>query len=586
METKILNYLGSEVLSTHISPSPNRADFCCLSINKTKVRSLLLLFGFLLGLEAIFVSRINAKEVNLQVGIIQRFGAEPLDEKDKPVNQLTVRSNAGDFLNVSLAQKEQPKQNIKTQEVVIKVEKQTLAQPILSERLVLSDHATFETAEDSANFWKTLGIEVEIVQSGRWQVWAKRDVYPTPLVRRWLLRSLQANGYKTSHLRTELLSERPQVVVLVDDKSYYTNEIDISSSQNRVTVKEGKNPQSARVYGGSLRLQPNAHDSFTIVNNVPLETYLRGVVPYEIGAGAPKEAIAAQTIIARTYALRNLRRFEVDNYQLCATVHCQVYKGLSGATPQTDRAIAKTAGLVLTYQDELVDALYSSTSGGVTAYFGDTWNGTERPYLRSVIDAPYAVWDLSRYSLANEQTFRQFISLQQGFNETGRSLFRWNKKRKIKDLNQDLRKYLRKTRHPLANFTTIEKMQVLKRSPSGRILDFAVKTDRGVVKLEKNEVRSAFEPPRSTLFYLEPVYDRSKQLSAYAFIGGGFGHGVGLSQYGSYNLANLGWSATQILAFYYPNTNIQPLNDSIVLWRKPHTPIDSEERDIQELSLK
>lgn len=562
------------------------SGFFSLSMNKQKTRNIFLLLGFLLGLEAIFAQGIKAEEINLQIGIIQRFGAKPLDDKDKPVNQLKVSSSSGDFLNVSLSQKEKPQQTLKTKEIVLKVERQPLTEPVLSERLVLSDHATFETAEDSANFWKTLGIEVEISQAGRWQVWAKRDVYSTPLVRRWLLHSLQANGYKNSYLKTELLSEIPQVFVSVNEQRYKVNELEISSAQNRVTVKAGANAPSAKVYGGSLRLQPNAHGSFTIVNNVSLETYLRGVVPYEIGPGAPTEAIAAQTIIARTYALRNLRRFQVDNYQLCATVHCQVYKGLSGATPKTDRAIAKTAGLVLTYQNELVDALYSSTSGGVTAYFSDTWNGVERPYLKSVIDSTYSVWDLSRASLADEQTFRQFINKKQGFNETGRSLFRWNKTRKIADLNQDLRKYLQKTRHPLADFTTIEHMEVIKRSPSGRILNLAVKTDKGIVELEKNEVRSAFEPPRSTLFYLEPIYDESQQLTAYAFVGGGFGHGVGLSQYGSYNLANLGYSAAKILAFYYPGTTIQPLNESIVFWRKPYTPIDSEIRgEMQESSL-
>ena len=586
METKILNYLGLEILSTNSSSFQQRAEFFCLFITKKRARIILLFLGLLIGLEANFAKGIKAEEINLQVGIIQRFGGKPVDDKDKPVQQLTVSSSSGDHLNLKVAPKEQPKQNLKTKKVVLKVEQQRLTQPILSERLVLSDHATFETAEDSANLWKTLGIEVEIAQPGRWQVWAKRDVYPTPLVRRWLLHSLQGNGYTTPYLKTELLSEIPQVVALVGDKRYYTNELEITSAQNKVIVKEGKNPQSSRVYGGSLHLQPNAYGSFTIVNDVSLETYLRGVVPYEIVASAPTKAIAAQTIIARTYALRNLRRFQADNYQLCATVHCQVYKGLSGATPKTDRAIARTKGLVLTYQNELVDALYSSTTGGVTAYFGDTWNGAERPYLKSVVDSPYSVWDLSRYSLANERTFRQFIRLKQGFNESGRSLFRWQKKRTIEDLNQDLGKYLRKIRHPLANFTTIERMEVTKRSPSGRILILTIKTDQGIVELEKNEVRSALEPPRSTLFYLEPIYDTSQQLTAYAFIGGGFGHGVGLSQYGSYNLANLGWSAAQILAFYYPGTTIQSLNDSIVFWRKPHTPLESGVREIQEYSLR
>ena len=578
MATKILHCLGSEVVSTNIGLPRRRSTISFFARKQKRRRNLLLLLVFFLGLEAMLAGGIKAEDINLQIGIIQRFGADPIDDKDKPIHQLTVSSNSGDTLNLSFKSQQQSPQNLTTNKAILKVEKQTLVHPILSERLVLSDHATFETAEDSANLWKTLGIEVEIAQPGRWQVWAKRDVYPTPMVRRWLLRSLQANGYKTSYLTTELVSEIPAVFLLVDEKRYQVKGLEISSSQHKIKVQTGDNPSSSRLYSGNLRLQPNAYGNFTIVNNVSLETYLRGVVPYEIGTNAPAEAIAAQTILARTYALRNLRRFEVDNYQLCATVHCQVYKGLNGTTATIDKAIAQTEGLVLTYQNELVDALYSSVSGGVTAYFGDAWNGAERPYLRSVIDAPYAIWDLSRYSLANEPTFRQFISLEQGFNETGRTLFRWNKKRKIVDLNQDLRKYLGKTRHPLANFKTIERMDVTKRSSSGRILTLAVKTDKGIVQLAKNEVRSAFEPPLSTFFYLEPIYDESKQLTGYAFIGGGFGHGVGLSQYGSYNLAKLGYSAAKILAFYFPGTTIQPLNESVVFWRKPRTPIDSELR--------
>ena len=264
--------------------------------------------------------------------------------------------------------------------------------------------------------------------------------------------------------------------------------------------------------------------------------------------------------------MRNLRRFVADDYQLCATVHCQVYKGISGATAKTDRAIADTRGLVLTYNNELVDALYSSTTGGVTASFSDVWEGEERPYLRPIVDAPKPLWDLSRYPLGNEKVLRSFLNLKQGFNETGLRVFRWQKTRKIADLNQDLRKYLKKINHPLIDFTTIKSMEVVKRSQSGRILTLLVDTDLGNIKLHKNEVRSAFEPPVSTLFYLDPVYNANNQLDAYTFTGGGFGHGVGLSQNGSYNLANLGWSAARILAFYYPETTIKPLDNSIIFW--------------------
>ncbi|MEM9507415.1 MAG: SpoIID/LytB domain-containing protein, partial [Cyanobacteria bacterium P01_E01_bin.35] len=201
--------------------------------------------------------------------------------------------------------------------------------------------------------------------------------------------------------------------------------------------------------------------------------------------------------------------------------------------------------------------------------FEDSWDGNERPYLQPIIDAPRPFWNLVQYPLNNEQVFRRFISLTKGFNEAGISrLFRWDKARSIANLNQDLRRYLQKTRHPLADFKTIKSMKVHERSSSGRILTLNIETDKGKLQLHKNEIRSALEPPRSTFFYLQPILDEKQKLNGYKFVGGGFGHGVGLSQYGSYNLAQLGWSAKEILAFYYPQTKLQPLSDQIVFWRE------------------
>ena len=529
------------------------------------------LLSSLCSWQSVVAADSKAQDIELEIGIIQRLGAAPLDNRSPRIKRVKINSTFGDSLQVNFPGKSKSNEptTIETKEVVLKVDSARLSQPKLAEKLILSDLATFETAEDSANSWKKLGIEVEVAQPGRWQVWAKRDVYQTPLVRRWLLHSLEANGYDSPYLDTEVLYQEPDIILEIAGQEYNYDEVEITSSKNLVKVNTNNKPRTARLYGGSLRLQPNAHGEFTLVNQVPLETYLRGVVPYEIGANAPFQAVAAQTIIARTYALRNLRRFAVDDYQLCATVHCQVYKGLNDANRNSDRAIAQTSGLVLTYENELIDALYSSTTGGVTAGFEDTWNGIERPYLQPVIDAPRPFWDLVKYPLNNEQAFRRFISLTKGFNETGiSSLFRWDKTRSIANLNQDLRKYLRKTHHPLADFQTIKSMQVYRRSRSGRILTLAIETDQGKIQLHKNEIRSALEPPISTFFYLEPIYNPANQLKGYDFIGGGFGHGVGMSQYGSYNLAKLGWSAKEILAFYYPQTKLQPLNDEIVFWRE------------------
>lgn len=508
-----------------------------------------------------FPQNIQAKDLEIQVGIVQRFGDEMEDE-------LMIKSTQGNSLNLNfLDPNTQKPLSLKTQEITLKIQPESLTNPSLQERLILGDHATFETAENDAKKWEKLGIQVEITQPGRWQVWAKRDVYKTPLLKRFLLNSLKKKGYAQPYIQTAILSEKPEVSFEINKVLYQVQSLKITTNNNLIKVQEGEN-NPLRLYSGNLNIQPNAYGDYTLVNNVLLESYLRGVVPYEIGPNAPRNAVEAQSIIARTYALRNTRRFLADDYQLCASTHCQVYYGLMGVNPISDKAIASTRGLVLTYNNELVDALYSSTSGGVTANFSDNWNGEERPYLKSRLDSPSQLWDLSKNSLSSEANFKRFISLKKGFNETGTPVFRWNRKSDLEDLTEDLQKYLEKTKHPLAKFTTIKQMDIVKRSPSGRILKFKIETDLGIVILEKTEVRSAFGPPRSTFFYIEPIFDQNEKLKlkGYAFIGGGFGHGVGLSQFGSYNLAKLGWSAKKILEFYYPNTKIEPLNDSIVFW--------------------
>ena len=508
------------------------------------------------GLEA------KAKEVELKVGVVQRFG-------EKPTDQLTLQATPGDRLTLRFLAGNMQPQTVQVDNFKLETVMQPVPTAAVEERLVLSNHSTFETAEDSANQWRQQGIEVEIVQPDGWQVWAKREVYQTPLLRRLLLSTLQSKGDTTAYLDTKVVQQVPKASFVINGFRYTRRQLEISAGKNLIQVGVGKDDRNPRVYGGSLQLQPNAYGTYTLVNQVPVETYLRGVVPHEIGAEAPYAAVEAQTILARTYALRNLRRFAADGYELCADTHCQVYKGLTSTWPAADQSIAATKGLVLTYNNELIDALYSSTTGGVTAPFSDVWNGAERPYLRAVIDSPNPTWNLSQKSLADEQNFRQFLNLKQGFNETGRDEFRWRYTNTIEQITAYLQRYLKKSKHPLANFTTIQQMQVVERSPAGRILKLLVQTDKGIIEIHKNEARSAFEPPLSTLYYLDPILGADKTLKGYAFVGGGFGHGVGLSQYGAHNLAKLGWSGQQILNFYYPGAQIQPLNDSIVFWQDP-----------------
>ncbi len=502
---------------------------------------------------AVILPGVGNEAFYIDVGIVQRFGEDPEDEivlaSDPDNAPLRVEfEEDGDAIA------------LETNRLTLEIENKALEKPKVRERVVLSDHATFETAENSAKTWEERGLLVEVTQPGRWQVWAKPDVYRTPLLRRFLLASLEEEGYETPYLHTEVLEEVPIVSFEVNGERYEVENLEVRQEGETIEVDASDAPR--RLYPGSLQLQPNSYGNYTLVNTVEVEDYLRGVVPHEIGHNAPFEAVKAQAIIARTYALKNLHRFQADDYELCATVHCQVYWGWSETNQRSDRAIEDTAKQVLSHDGKLVDALYSSTTGGVTAYFNDIWDGKQRPYLKSVIDSTKPVWDLDKRPLNQEENFRQFIDEKQGFNETGSRAFRWQRKSKIEELTKDLQKYLERINHPDAEAVTeIKEMAVTARSRSGRILEMEVETNQGTIILEKTEVRSAFGPPRSTLFYLKPVTNNNGELTAYEFIGGGFGHGVGLSQIGAHHLAREGWSAREILSFYYPETDMIRLEE-------------------------
>ncbi|NET50065.1 MAG: SpoIID/LytB domain-containing protein [Merismopedia sp. SIO2A8] len=554
----------------------------------------------------------------LDIGIVQRFG-------EKKSDTVVLNAVGGDRFTVKFETGGQP-QELTTTQVTLDVVMTPLPEPELSEKVVLSSHRSFESAEDSANYWQEQGIEVEIAQPQQWQVWGKRSVYRTPLLRRLLLQNVQSNGAKGAFLETQVYTEKPQAAFVVDGFRYHRDRFEIDAGRDQAWLDVNARETAKRLYGGDFRVQTNAYGTYTLVNEVPIETYLRGVVPYEIGLGAPRTTIEAQAILARTYSLRNLRRFAIDNYELCADTQCQVYWGVSGAADVTDRAIAATRGQVLTYNNELVDALYSSTTGGITARFSDVWNGPDRPYLKAVVDSVHGIWDLDNHDLSSEANIRAFLSLKEGFNEDGWEALRWRRDGTLLSLANDVRAYLKVVQHPLVNFSTVEKLEITERSPSGRVQQLVVTTDLGEIELGKDEVIRALYPPRSTLFYIEPIYEEVAQLPSnspshldvsanavvlddtsspisdpaliegdegdaialslakqdpqppqpqkilkgYAFVGGGFGHGVGMSQTGAYKLGRLGWGHDRILSFYYPGTTLQPLHDQLVFWPDAH----------------
>ncbi len=481
----------------------------------------------------------------LRVGILQHFGRSEQD-------QVELAAPTGSLLTLEFPQADGSTQRQRTPRVTVGIVNRALATPETVYRLVLSSHKSFESAEASANRWQALGIRTEIAQPQEWQVWASRAYTPQQLAQ--IQRYAQAKGIPQVRLEVQQRRQQPQLSWVHGHFRYHRTRLQVTSDAGYLRVND-------RYYAGSITIQPNAYGSYTVVNAVPLETYLRGVVPHEVGPGAPFAAMAAQAILARTYALKNLHRFQVDDYHLCANTHCQVYKGLTGTHPRADEAVRQTSGLVLTYNGKLVDAVYSSSNGGISAGFEEVWDGEPRPYLRPRADIAHQ--PAQPFDLRQESDFKAFLEQREGFHEAGVSrLFRWEFSQSLAELNAQLRAAQEYLGIPLPEWTTIQGLQVLERSVSGRVqaLQVDLETPQGShsLVLRKDQVRLAFPRLYSTLFRVEPL-KQGQQLAGYRFIGGGFGHGVGMSQYGAYTLARRGLNAAQILAFYYPGTTLTKL---------------------------
>ncbi|HEY9441656.1 MAG TPA: SpoIID/LytB domain-containing protein, partial [Gemmatimonadales bacterium] len=144
---------------------------------------------------------------------------------------------------------------------------------------------------------------------------------------------------------------------------------------------------NGREYRGEVELVPD-RTGVTVVNRVGLESYVLGVVSAEMGRRAPEdlEALRAQSVVSRTYALRNRGRWRASGFDLYATVADQVYGGLGAETVEAREAVSGTRGMILTYGGQPIDAFFYSTCGGTTAEGTEVFRAADRPYLRSIAD--------------------------------------------------------------------------------------------------------------------------------------------------------------------------------------------------------
>ena len=189
---------------------------------------------------------------------------------------------------------------------------------------------------------------------------------------------------------------------------------------SRIAVEAGPAPLEVdgNAYRGSVEVLGGGN-AFTVVNELPLEEYLLGVVPNELAPDpfSELEALKAQAIAARTYIVRNLGQFAEDGYDICATDQCQVYRGMDSEHALATRAVEETRGVVATYDGEPINALYSSTCGGRTENSENVF-GEALPYLVSTVchfehptpqpfasSASYPDWEAGLLGIAGVETF-------------------------------------------------------------------------------------------------------------------------------------------------------------------------------------
>lgn len=265
-----------------------------------------------------------------------------------------------------------------------------------------------------------------------------------------------------------------------------------------------------RWYRGRTQLVPTGN-GLTAINHVDLEQYLASVVGAEMIPSWPLEALKAQAVAARSYVLHERSKSSSPLYDVGNTTAHQVYKGLNSETNTTQAAVAATEGQVLTYGGNIILAVFHASSGGHTENVEDVWV-EPLPYLRGV------------------QDFDQ-----------GNPSYQWTESFSSSDLGRKI--------SGVGNVTAIAPA---KTTPTGRIETIRIQGTQGTRTMDGDAFRRALNL-KSSLFTVVPT------AGGFQLNGRGFGHGIGLSQWGAFNLASQGTNYQQILGHYYKNTSLAVL---------------------------
>jgi stage II sporulation protein D len=315
----------------------------------------------------------------------------------------------------------------------------------------------------------------------------------------------------------------------------------VNVTENRFAMANG------RRYRGRIHVVAGRGGAgLTLVNRLGVESYVAGVVGPEIGARRPNEdaAVLAQAVVSRSFALRNRGRWESLGFDAYADVRDQVYNGVAAETPQAWAAVRRTAGQVLRYRGDIIDAFFHSTCGYSTAGVEEAFaTARARPYLRPVSDASggggggHYYCDISPRFRWREEWDRQKL----------RAIF-----------TRTLPAFM-----PLGGdgLQPITDVQVSRTTRSGRVAELRIVFGRGDVRIPTTDVRAVLRPEAgrslsSTAFQLMVTKDGG-EVTRLVAAGAGSGHGVGMCQWGAVGRARAGQDYRRILSTYFPGTSLE-----------------------------
>jgi len=295
----------------------------------------------------------------------------------------------------------------------------------------------------------------------------------------------------------------------------------LSQSTYRITSESSILHINNTPYRGSFVVTTESGNGLLYaINHVEIENYLYGVVPKEMPDSWEDHALMAQAVAARTYALYIREKCNHPFYDLEATTASQVYGGIPNESERSTKAINLTRGQVMTHDGRLIIAYFHSDSGGHTEDPSNVWSTERIPYLNGFPD---------QFSQEQpQQTWEYFLSYRDA----------------IKQLNL----------YGLG-ISKLDRIIVKNRSRSGRFSKVLIYSNKGVSELSSNQFRASIGETRikSTLFHLYP------RQGGFLFKGKGYGHGVGMSQWGARRMAQAGSSYQDILKFYYKGIKIKKL---------------------------